>query len=692
TSQTAEHVLTIQVPGSAPTLNCSYSPDGGFSVWSPQQLEALLIYRLLEPSGGNGSPLTYDFGYQGYCNGNSGTPFPPDAEFEFIAACSEVCNPSTVGVGSLPPGDYEVYHRISDADPTPGVSYESHSYVFTIPEAPTIATAASTTNSVILSGTATPGDEIRIVRTNDTNLCITTATATGTWVCAFPKSSASTARAIAVNLPSGGMSAYSSSQDIPIFVAPVLPATTPEPTLPTLPTLVTWFLEFGGDLSHLKPGDTFTLNVSGMPVGTEIEIWMHSTPHLLGTATGTGAPMQLELTVPEDIESGPHEIKMVAVTPTGTNYFYESDATVIGEAAPVPENPGDDEPVVEDDGGSGGGDGFGDRSNPGAPSALTGSIAPVAQIAANPITIAIAGGLALALLFLVALPTELLNSSLSSNSSRLGRVYATVDRALTSAQDWLIRLTRSRAIAAALLVILIAFIYGFVDPGFGFDIVSLRLVLSLGIAFFVLSFVASWISGIIIRRAWGAIGVVAMQPTIILFAVIGVVVARILEFSPGFLVGVAIGLELIQASKHVTARAVFVQIGVVTGLALAAWIVYSVFTPGNDFAGMLVEDTMVAVTAEGLTGALIAIFPLKFLDGRDLWEVSKRLWVAAFLLVAVAFALLVLPTAIEGTDVADYGTWLLVFAVFGLVSFAVWLIFVRADKRAAAVDREKVDA
>jgi hypothetical protein len=106
---------------------------------------------------------------------------------------------------------------------------------------------------------------------------------------------------------------------------------------------------------------------------------------------------------------------------------------------------------------------------------------------------------------------------------------------------------------------------------------------------------------------------------------------------------------------------------------------------------MLVEDTMVATTAEGLTGALIAVFPLKFLDGRELWEVSKRLWVAAFLIVGTAFALLVLPTAIQGTDVADFGTWLLVFAVFGAVSLAVWFVFVRAAAREERAEK-KVDA
>jgi hypothetical protein len=697
TSQTANHTLTIQPPGSAPILNCAFTPDGGFTASSPQPLETLTIYQLFDASGSSkGGGL---LGLQGYCDGSAGTSFPENAEFnyDFIASCGEVCDPATVSVASLPPGDYEVYHRISDGAQLAGVSYESHSYVFTIPEAPTIATAASTTNSVFLSGAATPGDAIRIVRDTGTTLCTTTATGEGAWACAFPKSSASTARAIAVDPASGGMSAYSSSRNIPIFIAPPTPPTTPTTPTPAapaagpeLPTLVTWFLEFGGDLSNLKPGDTFTLNVSGMPEGTEIEVWMHSTPRLLGTATGTGAPMQMELTVPDDIESGPHEIEMVAITPLGTNYFFTNDATVIGGVDPAEgagEEPTDGEGVTGQ-----GGAGSADRGDAAAPSALTGSLAPVAQIVANPVTIAIAGGLALALLLLVALPTELLNSSLSSNTSRLGRVYGAIDRAMTRAQDWLIRFTRSRAVAAGVLVVVVSIIYGFIDPKFGFDIVSLRLVLSLGIAFFLLSFVASWISGVIIRRAWGAIGVVALQPTIILFAVIGVIVARILDFSPGFLVGIAIGLELIQASKNVSARAVFVQLGVVTGLALAAWVVYSVFTPGNDFVGMLVEDTMVALTAEGLTGALIAVFPLKFLDGRELWEVSKRLWVAAFLLVSTAFALLVLPTAIEGTDVGDYGAWLIVFAVFGLTSLAVWLIFVRADRRATAAERQKIDA
>jgi hypothetical protein len=676
-SVTGSVPITIVPYGSTPaTLNCTFTP-GGASISSPILVDKYV--RAIYENQVDSSFDEYRVDPRGNCGGSGGYPTSHGQEFDTDTV--EDCGFATCSLSGLAPGLYDVWYQMDDSVTGTGFSYEPFHHVFRVPEAPAISSAVGTTNSVLLRGTGTVGDLVRIVRPGGSTMCSTTVAASGKWACAFPKSTTASARALAIDPSSGGMSVYTASRSIPIATAPVQDEDTP--------TLANWFLEFGGDLSNLKPGDKFTLNVSGMPVGTEIEIWMHSTPVLLGTATGTGAPMALNLQVPMDIESGPHEIQMVAVTPLGTHYFYTSDAHVLGESSKPLDS-------VEDPKGSGAtggtGGGSGDHNDPGGASGISGTIAPLQVILANPSAMVIAGGLALALLFLVALPTELLNSSLSSNTTRLGRVYGTIDNAMTRAQNWLIKVTHSRALVAILLVAIVAFVYGFVDPQFGFNIVSLRLVLSLAIAFFLLSFVASALSRIVIQRLWGAMAVVAIQPSIILFAILGVIVARILDFSPGFLVGVAIGLELIQASKRVAARAVFVQIAFVVGLSLVAWIVYSFFTPGNDFFGMLLEDTMVATTAEGLTGALIAVFPLKFLDGRELWEVSKRLWAAAFLIVGTAFALLVLPTAIAGTNVTDYVTWLIVFAVFGGLSFAVWLIFVRADKKASPAEKEKVDA
>jgi hypothetical protein len=649
-----------------PDLNCAFGPAsatfaGPHPMW---------VYTA-EPVGPLGSGWSWELADQALCNGASGTIVPDGTTFTGtpVATCSPDCH-----LSGLAAGIYEVY-----------VGYATgYSYLFTVPETPAFGVTASSGSNVITTGTGTPHDHIQVRRTDGGVLCSTTVSSGGTWACTFPKSSATRARVVAIDPMSGGISSYSLARSIP-STAVLLPTE----ALPE--AAVTWLLNFGQDLSKLKPGDAFTVTVDGIPAGWTIEIWMHSTPYLLGSTVATGGPTAMDLTVPMDIEPGAHEVEMVATSPGGTSYSESSDAFVL--AADVTEQTPDETPADDDLDGLGIPGAMGaERGDPGARSALSDALAPVSAIVANPATIAIAGGLALALLFLVALPTELLNSSLSSNTSRLGRAYGAVDGALTKAQDWFIRATHSRALAAAVITTIIAIVYGFVDPGFGFDIVSLRLVLSLAIAFFLLSYGASWISGLIVRRAWGATGIVALQPSIILFAIVGVIVARILDFSPGFLVGVAIGLELIQASKKVSARAVFVQVAVVTGLALAAWVAYSFFSPGDAFLGRLVEDTLVAVTAEGLTGALIAVFPLRFLDGRELWEVSKRLWVTAFLVVAVAFALLVLPTAIQGTDVADYGTWLLVFAVFGAISLTVWLVFARAAAREERAEESKVDA
>jgi hypothetical protein len=116
----------------------------------------------------------------------------------------------------------------------------------------------------------------------------------------------------------------------------------------------------------------------------------------------------------------------------------------------------------------------------------------------------------------------------------------------------------------------------------------------------------------------------------------------------------------------------------------------------DDFWGALLGDTLAAVTAEGLMAIFVAAFPLRFLEGRDLWEHSKALWFGTFFVIAFAFALLVLPTALSGTDGDDIGAWVIVFAAFGVVSFALWAVFAALDRRerarGAITERERADA
>jgi hypothetical protein len=208
---------------------------------------------------------------------------------------------------------------------------------------------------------------------------------------------------------------------------------------------------------------------------------------------------------------------------------------------------------------------------------------------------------------------------------------------------------------------------------------------------FVLTYLIGWITGLLGRWTWGVHSQVDLRPSIAIFAVVGVIAARLLEFSPGFFVGVVIGLELLQASQRVASRVALLQFSLVVAVSVGAWLWYSALVAGGpptDFAGALLGDTLVALTAEGLTAAAIAILPLRFLEGRELYKESKILWLAAFLVIAFAFALLVLPTAIAGTEVGDVGLWVIVFACFAVVTFTLWAIFAGLERRREAQEQQ----
>jgi len=182
----------------------------------------------------------------------------------------------------------------------------------------------------------------------------------------------------------------------------------------------------------------------------------------------------------------------------------------------------------------------------------------------------------------------------------------------------------------------------------------------------------SWITGSTV--------IVTLQPVALLFAVVGVVVARILEFSPGFLIGLVIGLDLLsRVDAAVRARVVVLSTSVTVGIAVAAWFGFSALTalssgtPG--WVELLISDALVATTAEGLTAAMASLLPLGFLAGHEVFRHSKPLWAGTFIVVAILFALIVLPTAAgETAAVEDMAFWMLVMAIFAAVTLTLWAL------------------
>jgi hypothetical protein len=461
-----------------------------------------------------------------------------------------------------------------------------------------------------------------------------------------------------------------------------------------------WTIEIP-PLGVLHPGQKFTVTSNGLPAGTQLVVTMHSDPVVLLTAVLMSNPERLALVVPADLEPGAHTLVFEATLPDGEIVAKSAPVAVEPDAAELTTLALPDESSATRSGGARSQAAPTDvRTVPAAPSAISAGISSLQDIIERPFSLLAAGSLALLLIVLVALPTELLSSTLEGNTGRMGRGLATVNGALERAGARLSRATHSRAVPAVVLILLVSVILGFVDPEFGFDLVSLRLVLALALALFLLTYATAWGTQVILRRVWNIETEVSIQSWIAVLAVVGVLIARALDFSPGFLLGVAIGVELVRASRRAEVAAVLVQFGLVFALAITGWVGYSVLEAQGepeDFLGALLNETFVALTAEGLIAILVAALPLQFLKGRRLWAESKVMWFGSFFIIAAAFSLLVLPTAAVTTTPDDIAVWALVLVGYAIITIGTWAVFAFLERRRRATgdaerEAETVDA
>ncbi len=454
---------------------------------------------------------------------------------------------------------------------------------------------------------------------------------------------------------------------------------------PVLPTLgISWFLHFSSNTDDPAPGQNVTLTGSDLPPGSMVSAELHSTPISLGSSVvKDDGTFVLNTVIPNTVEPGAHHY-VVTVTPTdGEPQTAEIPVTVTpAPSAPDPATPATttDQPASAD-GAAGGALGSAapePRDTPAAPNSLSSALPTLQDIVSNPAILGAAAASSLALLFLVAFPAEILNSTLDENYQRL---FGKLPKAR---MPWLDRLRKSLkrtpAVGALALTTLAALILSFSDRNFGFDLASLRLFLACAIGMFVLGYIANAVTGVVLRRRWSIASVIELQPFGLFVALAGVILSRILDFAPGLLIGLVLALSLgASATLKEESRAVLVWAGAILGLAIASWITYSLFAgilwPGT-FVGALVDDSLVAIATEGTSGLIIGLLPLGFLDGRSVFRHSKRQWLATYLVALIAFFVIVVPSgALWGGIDGSFWVWLAVLLTFAALCIGVYLWF-----------------
>jgi len=669
---------------SSPSAPITYYPNATF--------EARPAGAHLVATPGAGSIGTDAYYYLWQTLEGEGGPYNGWGDFSTEPSCSTegvIVGTNTCDLSGADPGYYE-YSVTQDA------TYGEIDRYFTVPSTPTLSVTPSGSGRAVLSGTVATdtidavGDLVHVLVDGNTPKCDgSTVAANGTWSCiitglkagthtfqAFVEdvNDGNTREIFEIEHITGGLSAGSSIVSAKIHVTGIS-TDTPSPT-----PFPDWFFTITGvDLNNVHPGDTFTVSGTDLPPGATVSGELHSKAVSIGSAVvQPDGTFSLPVTVPADFPAGAHTIVMT-LTPPGSSavpsqqalkVVTNSDSSGAGDSSSPSDSPS---PLGSSEGP--GIDHHGPNSN-----ILTHGLNTIADVVAHPAKIPAAIEIGLVLLIFAVLPGHLLNATLAEQYERFTKRRPKREPGQGRWARLVAFLHRTPVVSGLLLTTATALLFGFADPRFGFSLPSLRLFLGLAIALAIVSYLTNAVVSRIMRGRWRVDVEVRLRPLGLILTVVGVVVSRLFDFSPGFLIGLVLGLVI--SEKHLAKqawRAVLLRSSILLGVALLAWFAFSLFDvkqEGGTFASELAIETLVAITTEAVVGLMVELLPLKLLEGEKLYEKSKVLWGALYLLAVFIFVVAVVPWEGNWAELgSSLWTWIGIVVGFGIVATGIYLYF-----------------
>ena len=385
----------------------------------------------------------------------------------------------------------------------------------------------------------------------------------------------------------------------------------------------------------------------------------------------------------------------------GSVIVYGTDLTIVGSslaegecwftAAGCATAPADAGTAVGDDGeavpagsvaGTGTGSADGQQStssrlasgDPAAPSVLS-ALRPPAEAGIAPQQLALAALITVILVLLMSFPTSLLNSAIDGASVRFAAWRE--QRGATGPPEW-----RGSWWWAAIGVLAAAIISAFVDPQFGANPGSLRMLVSIALGFAV-DVVLGWVvlQWVMRRLAPDATRSFSFKPLTLLIVVGAVVFTRVTGFEPGIVFGLVAGLGFATTvGIAAKARTALVPLAYAFGLGIVAWLVYGAVSgsSGESLGATLLVETLSSLTVGGMVALPLALVPVKGLSGHTVWQSSRRLWAASYAIGLFAFFIVLLPMPFSWAEVGwELWAWIGVYVAYAAVAVAAWLIVKR---------------
>lgn len=302
------------------------------------------------------------------------------------------------------------------------------------------------------------------------------------------------------------------------------------------------------------------------------------------------------------------------------------------------------------------------------------------------------------LVLLIVFPTTLLNSAAEQGSDRFStwwrrhRTGATAEAPAEPSAGAPADVTkarqRSRWSWAASGVLAAGVMSSFVDPQFGLNPGSLRVVLSIVVGFAV-DVVLGWLVVVwLVRRTLPqATASYAFQPLSLLLVAAAVVFTRLTGFEPGIIFGLVAGVGFTAlVGRAAEGRAALAPLAYGATVALLAWAGYQLVDDATGTVGVFVAETLSATAVTGLAALPMALFPVAGLPGASVFAWSRRIWASCYGFGLFAFFIVLMPTPIAWDEVAwSLKGWVLVYLVYLAVALTAWWA-VRRTRRESATD------
>ena len=252
--------------------------------------------------------------------------------------------------------------------------------------------------------------------------------------------------------------------------------------------------------------------------------------------------------------------------------------------------------------------------------------------------------LSLAIVLLIPLVTEVFNSTFEANYGRITRPFAGLARFTATA---LAPFRRRAVVAFAGSMLVVSLLYSFLDPTFGWNRGSLATYLGMlgGLVLVTLAFdaVAAWY----VWRRHAARATFRAYSGGVLLALACVLVSRVAQFQPGYLLGAIAGFAFAVALSEREEGALAARSAVwMLALGLVAW---ALSTPVVHALGAhpplglrVLDSVMAAVVVAGIEGAAFGLIPIRFLVGEKVMAWSRTGWTAIFGVSVFVFVSIVL--------------------------------------------------